>query len=134
MTGDSGMGEQGGAPKNILIVDDQETTRALIRAAIEAMEIDCQVFEAADGDGAMAAAQQYRPDLVLLDIVLPGSSTSGVLVCNQLCKDSRTKVVIVSGQSSKTIVQTCLNAGAIGYLPKPFSTEVLQERIREWLA
>ena len=119
--------------KTVLIVDDQEPTRMLIKAAIQNTGIDCQVFEATDGDSALAAAQQRRPDLVLLDIVLPDSSASGVLLCTYLCKDAHIKVVIISGQASKTIVQTCLNAGAIDYIPKPFSVEVLQERITEWL-
>ena len=119
--------------KTVLIVDDQEPTRMLIKAAIQNTGIDCRVIEAAEGDSALAAAQQHRPDLVLLDIVLPDSSASGVLLCDYLCKDAHTKVVIVSGQASKSIIQTCLNAGAIDYVSKPFSVETLQEKITGWL-
>jgi CheY-like chemotaxis protein len=105
-----------------------------MRAAVEATHFPCRIDEASDGDAALLLAQKSRPDLVLLDIVLPDSSASGVLVCNQLCKDSRTKVVIISGQASKTIVQTCLNAGAIAFIPKPISIESLQEKVQEWLS
>ena len=120
-------------PRTVLIVEDQEPTRMLIKAAVEGTEIDCRILEAADGDAALAAASRRRPDLVLLDIVLAGSGTSGVLVCHQLCKDPRTKVVIISGQSSAAIVQTCLNAGATAYLPKPFSLDALQVKVKGWL-
>ena len=120
-------------PKTVLIVDDQDTTRMLIRAAVEKAGVPCQVVEASDGDTALRVAQERHFSLILLDIVLPGSSISGVLVCNHLCKDPRNRVVIISGQASKTIVQACLNSGALAYVPKPFSVEAFQEQVRGWL-
>ena len=121
-----------GRRKSVLIVDDQPATRALMRAAIEGVPYACQVREATDGDAALRLAHEERPDLVLLDIVLPGSSTSGVLICNQFCREG-TKVVIVSGQASRAIVQACLSSGAVDYVPKPFSVEALREKLKEWL-
>jgi len=119
--------------KSILIIDDQESTRALMREAAEKMPFPCNVREAADGQAAVRLAREESPDLVLLDIVLPGSSTSGVLICNQLCREGA-KVVIVSGQASKAIVQACLSSGAIDYVPKPFSVDSLREKMERWLA
>jgi CheY-like chemotaxis protein len=121
------------ALKKVLIVDDEAPTRKLMRVAVESAGLPCQVVEASDGEAALKLAADFRPDLILLDIVLPGSASSGVLVCNHLCKDSRNRVVIVSGQANKTIVQACLNAGALDYVRKPFALETFQEQVRGWL-
>ena len=58
---------------------------------IEGLSVPCRIWEAAEGDAALRIARRERPDLVLLDIVLPGSSVSGVLVCQELCRDIGTK-------------------------------------------
>ena len=81
--------------KTVLIVDDEAGMRTLLRAMVEGASVPCRIVEAADGDSAVEMARRDRPDVVPLDIVLPGSSASGVPVCQELCKDSRTKVVIV---------------------------------------
>ncbi len=127
MTGDE-------ARKTVLVVDDQEPTRRLMRTAVEGTGLPCRVVEASDGDAALKLAADLHPDLILLDIVLPGSASSGVLVCNALCKDARNKVVIVSGQAHKAIVQACLRAGALAYVPKPFEVDAFQEQVRGWLS
>ena len=126
----SGGSEQ--AAKTILVVDDQESTRMLIRAAAEGMPFPCRVVEALDGQAAVKVAREEKPDLALLDIVLPGSTTSGVLICNSLCREGL-KVVIVSGQASKAIVQACLSSGAVDYLGKPFSVDTLRDKLAKWL-
>ncbi len=120
--------------KKVLVVDDEAATRALLRATVEGLSMPCQVEEAADGDTAIELARRVRPDLVLLDIVLPGSTASGVLVCQELCKDSRTKVVIVSGQAQRSILDACFTAGAIQHVNKPFSVAELRNSIERWLA
>lgn len=120
-------------PRTVLVVDDDEATRRLIRAVIEGLPVPCRVVEVPDGDSALAFARQTRPDLALIDIVLPGSSTSGVLVCAELCKDHRTKVVVVSGQASESVVEAALSAGAVAYVRKPFAVDDLQSKLVGWL-
>jgi CheY-like chemotaxis protein len=71
---------------------------------------------------------------MLLDIVLPGSATSGVLVCQRLCRDRRTKVVIVSGRAGPSVINACLYAGAIAHVAKPFSVPELRAKIERWLS
>ena len=122
------------AQRSILIVDDEPAVRSLLREIAQGLSIDCTVYEAADGQSALEIARSRHPDVVLLDIVLPGSSTSGVLVCQELCKDSRTKVVIVSGNASKTILRTCLSMGAADCVPKPFIPGDLRRKLMTWLA
>jgi two-component system response regulator EvgA len=121
--------------RTVLIVDDHAPMRMLMRAAVDGISLPCRILEAETGDDALRIAREANPDLVLLDIELPGSSTSGVLVCSQICKELRTKVVIVSGQASRAIAQACLDAGAIAYVPKTtFSIQSLQIKLEEWLA
>jgi CheY-like chemotaxis protein len=119
---------------DVMIVDDEAQARALLRAALRGVARPCRIREAADGDSAMKMAEQSRPDLVLLDILLPGSSVTGVLLCQKLCKDSRTRVVIVSGRATDSVVDTCLAMGAIEHIRKPFSVDVLREKLERWLA
>jgi CheY-like chemotaxis protein len=122
------------AVPTVLIVEDEPSARALLRAILYQLDVPCRIDEAADGDAALEAARRRRPDLVLLDIVLPGSRASGVLVCQALCGDPRTKVVIVSGNASKSVIQACLSMGAVDCVRKPFSAEHMRSKLAQWLA
>lgn len=129
-----GIGREGRREKKVLIVDDEAGTRALLRTTVEGTGVACRVLEAVDGDAAIEIARRTRPDLVLLDIVLPGSSSSGVIVCQQLCKEPGAKVVIVSGQAGEAVVRACMSVGALEHVKKPFSVPALREKIEGWLA
>jgi CheY-like chemotaxis protein len=120
---------------SVLIVDDDPATRALLRAVVEDLvALPCHIYEAEDGGSALRIAHQVRPRLVLLDIVLPGSDASGVLICQQLCKDANTKVIIITGVSSRSIVDACLSAGAAECILKPFSTDHMRTAIERCLS
>jgi CheY-like chemotaxis protein len=121
----------GTSAPTVLIVDDEAATRALLRKTVESS--GCKVLEAADGDTALQTARSSRPNLVLLDIVLPGSTTSGVLVCKELLEDVGIRVVIVSGNATGMIARSCLQMGATEILRKPFSIDVLREKLPGWL-
>jgi CheY-like chemotaxis protein len=120
--------------RTVLIVDDEAQTRTLLRTVLRGVSVPCQVYEAVDGDAALELARRRRPDLVLLDIVLPGSSVSGVLACRELAKDLSTKVVVVSGKAGESIVRACLHTGAYAYVRKPFSVDDMRSKIEGWLA
>jgi two-component system response regulator MtrA len=122
-----------GREYNVLIVEDETGTRELLKTAVNAVSLPCRIAEAATSEAALQAARMARPDLVLLDIVLPGSETSGVLLCQQFCKDTRTKVVVVTGQAQDSVVAACLSAGAVERVSKPFSVSDLQGKIEAWL-
>jgi len=117
----------------ILIVDDDPSARALMRAAVEGLSFPCRVSEADGSEGALRIARQARPDLVLLDLVFPDSDASGAMVCKELCADLRTKVVIVSGQPPGPMIDLCLKAGAAEYVSKPFSIPDLRARVERLL-
>lgn len=125
---------RGGAEPTVLIVDDEAATRTLLKKTVQRLSMPCKILEAADGDSALRIVKQSQPDLVLLDIVLPGSTTSGVLLCQQFCKDFRTKVVVVSGKATDSIAQACLAMGAAAIVRKPFSVDEVRQELEQVLA
>lgn len=127
-------GEADRRERMVLIVDDEAATRALLRQTLQGLPFPCRIYEAASGDEALKVTHEIRPDLALVDIMLPASSVSGVLLCQQMCKDSRTKVAIISGHATEMIVNACLIAGAVGYVRKPFSIEEMRDRVTGWLS
>jgi CheY-like chemotaxis protein len=126
-------GASTGSELSVLIVDDEATARRLLHATVKGLAVPCRIAEAADGETALALARSSRPDLVLLDIVLPGSSVSGVMVCQELCRDLETRVVVVTGRASDAITQTCMALGAVECVRKPFSVTQMRETLERWL-
>jgi CheY-like chemotaxis protein len=123
----------GGVP-TVLIVDDEPSARKLLRAILEQLGVPIRIEEAADADSAMDIVRRTRPDLVLLDIVLPDSRASGVILCRVLSSDPRTQVVIVSGNANESLLRTCLSMGALDCVRKPFSVEQMRSKLARWLA
>jgi DNA-binding response OmpR family regulator len=122
--------------KKILIVDDHADIRRLIRMTLEFEDYD--VREAADGDTALVLAQEFQPDLVLLDVMMPGA-TNGLEVCRRLRADhpagSGPRVIMLSARGQASDREAGLQAGADTYLVKPFSPLQLISCIGElWAA
>ncbi|UCC68512.1 MAG: response regulator [Armatimonadota bacterium] len=122
------------AERTVLIVDDEAATRALLRNTVQGLSVPCRILEAVEGDTALELAKQEQPDLALVDIVLPGSSTSGVLVCRELLNLRGIQVVIVTGKATDPIVEACLSLGALECIRKPFSVEDVRGKLERWLA
>jgi DNA-binding response OmpR family regulator len=121
------------APRRILIVDDQPDLRKLIRMTLELGEFE--VHEAVDGVGALAQATALRPDLVLLDVMMPGD-LNGYQVCEHLKRNpamSCTLVVMLTARGQAGDIVAGDRAGADGYLVKPFSPFELIERVESML-
>jgi two-component system alkaline phosphatase synthesis response regulator PhoP len=116
----------------ILVVDDDPSLRHLLRATLGAGH---RILEADEGLEALKVARRERPDLVLLDVRLPG--LSGLDVCREIKSDpalSRTKVVIISVQAAGTDRVAGLDAGADEYVVKPFSPRALLATLDEVLS
>jgi len=119
------------APR-ILIVDDQPDLRLLIRLTFEGQGYD--VNEAATGEAALAACSSSMPDVVLLDVMMPG--IDGYEVCRRLKADpraSRVLVVLMTAGHQETERVRAREAGADLYLAKPFSPAQLLELVRSRL-
>ena len=117
----------------VLIIEDHADIRRLLRMTLEFAAFDCDVHEAADGMAGLAAARSWRPDAVLLDVMMPGS-VDGLALCRHLKADPAlqgTPVVMLSALGSKVDREAGLSAGAHAYLVKPFSPLQLLETIGE---
>ena len=115
----------------ILLADDQALLRTTFRLLIEANPDLAVVGEAADGAEAVAQARAHRPDVVLMDIRMPG--TNGLAATTTICADpelSATRVLILTTFETDEYVATALRAGASGFLGKDVAAAALLDGIR----
>src|ERR1700759_2952025 len=120
------------APPRILIVDDNETNRDIIRTRLAIHGFD--LLEAADGEAAVASAQQNQPDLVLLDIMMP--KLDGIEVCRRLKADPALPfiaIILITARAGSEDVAAGLDAGADEYLTKPVDQVALVARVKSML-
>ena len=114
--------------EQILIIEDEEDLVELLRYNL--IRNGFSVATAARGDEGLQAVSEKRPDLILLDLTLPG--LSGLEVCQQLKRDLRTTdipVVMVTARGEEADVVAGLAVGANDYLTKPFSMKTLISHI-----
>jgi two-component system nitrate/nitrite response regulator NarL len=112
----------------IVVADDHAPTRAGVRMALEGAGFDV-VAEAADTDGAVAAAQRERPAVCLLDISMPGAG--GIEAARQIKKAlPETAVVMLTVSASDSDLLAALQAGACGYLLKDIASDRLASALR----
>jgi two-component system phosphate regulon response regulator PhoB len=116
----------------VLIVDDESSLRTLIRLTLNTGRFS--IVEADDGRTALDEARRHRPDLIFLDWAMPGRS--GVEVLRELRADEKTrdaKVVMLTARRREVDRAAALEAGANGYMTKPFSPVELLDKVREVL-
>ncbi len=117
------------ARKKILLIEDDEDIQELVTFHLGKEGYAVHVLAA--GEGAVEAARKQAPDLILLDLMLPG--IDGLQVCRNLRNEPRTQhmpIVMVTAKGEETDIVTGLEVGADDYLTKPFSPKVLVARIR----
>jgi DNA-binding response OmpR family regulator len=113
----------------VMIVDDDANCLAVLCDVLEGEPYT--LLEAADGQQALELANKELPDLILLDIMMPGMD--GGLVLHKLKEQERTRaipVIMVTALNSDTQVSRCLDDGAVDYICKPFSSVVVRARVR----
>lgn len=110
----------------ILIVDDEHAIRRFLRTSLNAHGYE--VHEATTGEDALLKTINARPDLIILDIGLPGMD--GIEVTKRLREWTQTPIIILSVQDRDTDKIEALDAGADDYLTKPFSVGELTARLR----
>ena len=121
-----------GAPRRVLVVDDVAANRSLMCDFLT--NAGFEVAEASDGSELVAAATRFRPDLILIDSVMP--SVDGLEATRRLRQDAdlaAIPVIAVSASASAEHRAACLRAGVNVFLPKPVSLETLQAHIGEQL-
>ena len=122
MTGEAG-------PAFILVVDDDARIAASLRRAL--VYEGYEVAVAADGPGALTQARERSPDLVVLDVMLPGFD--GMEVCRRLRRESDAPILMLTALDATADRVQGLDTGADDYLTKPFAYEELLARVRALL-
>lgn len=120
------------AARHVLVVDDDPDIRALLDFSLSRSGL--AVTTAASGHAGLAAAAEERPDLIVLDVMMPGMS--GLLVCDHLRRNAatmETPILLLSAAPTETHVAWGLQAGASGFLAKPVSPALLSEHIHRLL-
>lgn len=114
--------------KTVLVCDDSMLIRAQLRDFIQGLNKGITVVEASDGVKAVEMYRQHRPRLVLLDIVMPNED--GLECLKQIKEmDPDANVVIVSSSGTKQILKEALQAGAVDFIQKPWSEELVAKII-----
>jgi len=113
----------------VLIIEDEEDIRELVRYNLERENF--AVAEAESGEAGLKAVAQKKPDLILLDLMLPGKD--GLQICRELKQSNATRdipVVMMTAKGEESDIITGLELGAEDYVVKPFSPKVLVARVR----
>ncbi|MDP3062057.1 MAG: response regulator [Chloroflexota bacterium] len=113
--------------QTILVVDDEESVLELERRVLE--DAGYEVVVASNGEDALKVAAECRPDLVLLDVMLP--DVDGITISRQMRKLTKAPIVLISGKLTEVFDKAQgLDLGADDYITKPVSPMVLVARVR----
>lgn len=118
--------------ESVLIVDDNDDIRFYIKDNLRA---NYTVYEAIDGKEGWKKAQEFQPDMIISDIMMPGMN--GMELCHKIKNDARTShipVILLTARSAEEQKLEGFETGANDYITKPFSFEMLQSRIKSLLA
>jgi CheY-like chemotaxis protein len=120
------------ARKRILCIEDNDSNMRLVSRIVEGERHE--FLTAVDGTTALAMAQRERPDLILLDINIPG--INGLELARQLKSDASLASIPVIATTANVLLgdrERCLEAGCDAYLPKPLDVRELQSILRSYL-
>jgi CheY-like chemotaxis protein len=118
--------------KKILIADDESNIRLLVSSALGK---DYTILEARDGEEAINIAHRQKPDLILMDILMP--KMNGLTACTAIKMDKKTKgipVVMLTGIGHELNKDLSRQLGADGYITKPFSVRYLLDMIGQFVS
>lgn len=117
--------------ERILLVDDHQLLREALRRNLEASGFEI-VAEAGDGPTAVALALQHRPDLVLMDVSMPGGD--GISATRSIMRaDARRRILVLSMHTDVRTIREAINAGAVGYIDKSSSIDQVVTLMRQIL-
>lgn len=112
--------------KKVLVVDDQPGLVRLVRDNLETLQY--QVIVAAEGKQALEIVENEEPDLVILDIMLPGQD--GYQICRRIREFSTVPIIMLTARNDRTDLVAGFEAGADDYVTKPFSADELLARVK----
>ena len=119
-------------PVSVLIVDDELMMRKILRLIMHEMGFNVDA-EASSGHAVMPIINKQQPDLVLLDINLPG--TDGLDLLRRInAEHSYIKVVMISGEASQDKVKEAIDHGAVDFIAKPFHPDAVMNKLKRFMA
>lgn len=119
--------------RHALVVDDDADIRELVAFKLE--QLGFEVLTAADGEEGLRLAEEVRPEIVLLDIMMP--KLSGIDVCRRLREQpstAATQVILLTAKAQEADVERGFAVGADDYIIKPFSVRELSSRVQALMA
>ena len=120
--------------KKILIVDDSLFMRSVLKDILSKLNDEHQIIEAGSGATALEIFKKEKPDLILLDIIMPGGEEEGIQVLQKIMKNnSKIKIIMISAVGQDLIVQKCKRLGAKDFIMKPFDKEQIVKTAEKWL-
>jgi DNA-binding response OmpR family regulator len=118
--------------KKVLLVDDEPRLLLLVKSRLVASGYE--VITAADGEEALAKIASEKPDLVILDVMMP--KLDGLQVCEQIKNNealAKIPVIILSAKNQQDTIMEAMKVGADGYMIKPFRPEALLKEVKKFL-
>lgn len=117
--------------KKVLIVDDSLFMRMILKNLIHK---ECKIIEADTGLKALEQFKKEKPDLVLLDIIMPGGEEEGVRVLKEIMKaNPEARVVMITAVGQDVIVEECKKLGARDYIVKPFDENLVADTVEKYI-
>ncbi|WP_257572780.1 response regulator [Janthinobacterium sp. UMAB-56] len=114
---------------SVFIIDDNETTRAILRMIIQGENYHV-IGEANNGISGLARARRLRPDIVCLDIEMPDSNGLDILIEIKQTLPN-TAVLMVTGNNDRATIVTAIQRGASGFILKPFNSGVVLDTLNK---
>jgi len=117
--------------KKILVADDSEFIRKVLK---ESLSSEYEVVIANTGKKTLEMYKKEKPDLVLLDIIMPEGEEEGIQVLEKLfAMDKEVAVIMITAVGQDSIREECKRLGAKGYITKPFSEEDVLKEVKKYL-
>jgi two-component system response regulator MtrA len=115
-----------------LVVDDDPDVRKLVQLTLQ--HAGMRTLEACDGEAADAVLAEFRPDVIVLDVMMP--SESGIKLCQRLRESEMADipVILLTARAQDDDVERGFEAGAVDYVTKPFSPRALARRVEAVIA
>ncbi len=118
--------------KKILIVDDSLFMRKVLKDILSDKKYG--IVEADSGDRALEQFKKEKPDLVLLDIIMPGGEEEGVRVLREIIKTTpKANVIMITAVGQDAIIVECKKLGVKDYIIKPFDAQLVVETVEKYL-
>ena len=112
----------------ILIVDDSEFMRTILKDLLKTIAPDAEVLEAGNGNQALELYRTHKPDLMLLDLIMP--EKDGMAVLKEIGSEKGKKIVVVSSVGQEDTITEAKQLGADAYVVKPFEEDALRKTVQ----